>query len=93
MRRNFGTSSRRTSYSVAAVCRTLDAVGLLRLTRHSLFLSLVGIPAVYYFGQEGNYNCLVLDLLGNSLEDLFESCARKFTIKTVCMLAKQMVGA
>ena len=50
-----------------------------------------GIPQVYYFGQEGLHNILVIDLLGPSLEDLFDMCGRKFTIKTVVMTAKQMV--
>lgn len=50
-----------------------------------------GIPNVYYFGQEGLHNILVIDLLGPSLEDLFDWCGRKFTIKTVVMIAKQMV--
>lgn len=51
-----------------------------------------GIPNVYYFGQEGLHNILVIDLLGPSLEDLFDHCNRRFTIKTVVMVAKQMVG-
>ena len=55
-------------------------------------LSAAGVPQVYYFGQEGLYNVLVIDLLGPNLEDLFDMCSRKFTIKTVCMAAKQMVG-
>lgn len=46
---------------------------------------------MFYYGIESSYNVLVLELLGSSLEDLFESCQRKFTIKTVCMLAIQMV--
>ena len=38
------------------------------------------------------HNVLVIDLLGPNLEDLFDMCGRKFTIKTVCMAAKQMVS-
>ncbi|KZO97854.1 kinase-like protein [Calocera viscosa TUFC12733] len=52
----------------------------------------VGIPQVYHFGQEGLHNILVIDLLGPSLEDLFDMCGRKFSIKTVCMTAKQMIS-
>lgn len=50
-----------------------------------------GIPQIYHFGQEGLHNILVIDLLGPSLEDLFDMCGRKFSTKTVCMAAKQMV--
>jgi serine/threonine protein kinase len=52
---------------------------------------LVGIPNVYYFGQEGLHNILCIDLLGPSLEDMFDLCGRKFSVKTVCMVAKQML--
>lgn len=54
-------------------------------------LAVAGIPNVYYFGQEGLHNILVIDLLGPSLEDLFDHCNRRFTSKTVVMVAKQMV--
>jgi casein kinase 1 alpha len=52
----------------------------------------VGIPHIRWFGQEREYNVLVMDLLGPSLEDLFNFCSRRFTIKTVLMLADQMIG-
>ncbi|CAK5277658.1 unnamed protein product [Mycena citricolor] len=42
-----------------------------------------GIPQIYHFGQEGLHNILVIDLLGPSLEDLFDMCGRKFSIKTL----------
>lgn len=50
-----------------------------------------GIPQTYYFGQEGLHNVLVMDLFGPNLEDLFDICGRKYSLKTVCMLAKQML--
>ncbi|XP_033327705.2 casein kinase I isoform X1 [Megalopta genalis] len=52
----------------------------------------VGIPHIRWYGQEREYNVLVMDLLGPSLEDLFTFCSRRFTIKTVLMLADQMIG-
>ncbi|AQZ11210.1 HRR25 (YPL204W) [Zygosaccharomyces parabailii] len=51
----------------------------------------VGIPFIRWFGREGEYNAMVIDLLGPSLEDLFNYCHRKFTFKTVIMLALQMI--
>ncbi|KAG9140928.1 hypothetical protein Leryth_010449 [Lithospermum erythrorhizon] len=51
-----------------------------------------GIPNVRWFGAEGDYNILVMDLLGPSLEDLFSFCSRKLSLKTVLMLADQMIN-
>ena len=47
----------------------------------------VGVPNVHWFGVEGDYNAMVMDLLGLSLEDLFNYCKRKFTVKTTLMIA------
>ena len=52
----------------------------------------IGIPKVYWHGQSSGYNVLVIEILGPSLENLFQYCKQKFSLKTVIMLADQMIS-
>ena len=51
-----------------------------------------GIPSIHWYGVEGDYNCLVMDVLGPSLENLHSHCGRRFTFKTTMILAAQMLN-
>ena len=50
-----------------------------------------GIANVYYCDTEADYNVMVMDRLGSSLEDLFNLCNRRFSLATVLQTADQML--
>lgn len=50
-----------------------------------------GVPYLLHSGKAGPYNVMILDLLGPSLDDLFKLCNRSFSIKTICLLADQLL--
>ena len=51
----------------------------------------VGIPKFFWAGVSGEYNVMVFELLGNNLEELFQNCEKKFSLKTVLMMAIQII--
>ena len=50
-----------------------------------------GIPVMHWFGVAGEYNAMVMDLLGQNLEDLYNYCAKNFSLKTILMITIQMI--
>ena len=54
-------------------------------------LKAFGIPEIKLFGCNNEYNILIMELLGQSLENLFQAQNKSFSIKTTCMLGIQMV--
>jgi len=59
---------------------------------YRLLSGAVGIPKVQWFGVEGDNHVMVLDQLGPSTEEVFNYCSRTFSLKTVLMLADQMLA-
>jgi len=51
-----------------------------------------GVPWIVWSGKQGNYNVMIIDLLGPSLEDLFKVCNKHFSLKTVLLLADQLIS-
>lgn len=51
-----------------------------------------GFVRCFHSGQEGRFNCMVVDLLGRSLEDHVGMCQdKKFTAPTAVLLAEQIL--
>lgn len=90
-----GLSASRTPHTVAIKLERLD-------TRHpqlddearvlQRLHGQLGVPRVHWWGNEGEYTAVVMDLLGPSLEDLFNRCGRRFTLQTVLALALQLLS-
>ena len=56
-----------------------------------VYLQGEGIPRVYCYGNNLTHNLLVEELLGKSLEDLFNANQKPFSLKTVCVLGIEMI--
>jgi serine/threonine protein kinase len=53
----------------------------------------VNFARAYGFREDRQHRALAMDLLGPSLESVFNSCHRRFTTKTVLLLADQALSA
>ena len=61
------------------------------LTILCLYFCLACVPGLYYIGTDSSipnqhFHVMVMDLLGPSLEDLFQTCRRQFDLKTVLLI-------
>jgi serine/threonine protein kinase len=88
-----------TNEDVAVKLEDTDAEDCLLLEEAKIYqqlfsdknVAMIGIPKTHYSETEGRYDVLVMDLLGSSLEDLLDMCGRRFSLKTVLMLADQIL--
>ena len=46
---------------------------------------------MYWCGQESEYNFLIVELLGQNLEEMFNRLKRNLTLKSLRMLATKMI--
>ena len=62
-----------------------------KLKQESKFYTLLegapGIPKLFWYGGDGDYNLMVTEILGPNIESLFNFCHRKFSIRTVLLIA------
>ena len=58
-----------------------------------LYLNCPKTPSIKSFGYTNNYNYLIMELLGKSLEDIFENILQKkpMSLRCVCNLGYQMI--
>lgn len=50
-----------------------------------------GIARIFWNGVQDDYNVLVMELIGPSLEHLLKACNSKFTLETVSLVGKQVL--
>ena len=53
---------------------------------------LVGIPIIYFTGKEGKYNIMIMELLGDNLEKIYNENNRNFSLKTICEISNQSIS-
>ena len=69
-----------------------NSQGTLEIEAYRLiYLQGEGIPKIFCYGNNQTHNILIQELLGRSLEDLFNSCNKKFSLKTVCVLGIEII--
>jgi len=55
------------------------------------FNFIVGIPKILYYGVEGDYNVMVMEVLGPSLEAMFRFCDKSISTNTLLLCGIQLI--
>lgn len=76
----------------ASDARPINCTVLTKLLTLSLHGNIAGIPRMHWYGTEGSYNALVIDLLGPNLKQVRRE-NEKFPLSFVIELGVQMVRA
>lgn len=50
-----------------------------------------GFTECYYWGHEGRYHCMVMEILSRSLEERMQGCGGKFKVPTALLVAEQVL--
>lgn len=50
-----------------------------------------GIPKIYEITSKGDYNHLVMEILGPNLETLFKEANNRFSLKTILQISLQLI--
>jgi len=64
---------------------------ILRILRNGTTPNPQGFSECFHFGKEGRYYCLVMELLGKSLEDRVGECNGSFNPFTTALIADQLM--
>jgi hypothetical protein len=80
-------------YDIFIIWKDVELYILLQEHASNLrFKYIANVPNLYYVGTDTSsetqqFHVMVMDLLGPSLEDLFQTCKRQFDLKTVLLVA------
>jgi serine/threonine protein kinase len=56
-----------------------------------LYKENVGVPKIYWSGEQDDFNVLIMEVMGPNLEYLLNACKRTFSLKTTLILAQEMI--
>eukprot|EP01083_Nonionella_stella_P084088 232671_1 len=54
--------------------------------------SVIGIPNMHWYGEINGYKIIVMDLFEATLQQLFDFCDRRFSLKTILIIADKLIS-